>query len=215
MPVPKRKGMKPDTKTGRFPPLTLGPNSVVDVPESGEFNFEEPKGTAIAGTQNDIEKLEAAMDRVTLSFLTGGESNRTATEALLDAKQAQATLQSMSERKKSAIEQIFSLWVEYTGEPDGGSIEINQRLLQPPASFQDLQIILDAMGNQISRKLGLTMLQQRNWIPEGWDLDEELALTEGATPNEDQPLATPSNIQAEAERLSQSSLSINSAAIAA
>lgn len=179
LPVPVRKGLitrggSPDKPV---PKLVIGPNSVVDIPIDGDFGFAEPTGSAIASTQSDIEKLEAAMDRVALAFLGGGEAQKTATEVMLDTAQAQATLKGLAARKRSAVEQIFDLWVAYTGESEGGSIEVNEKILQLPPNPQEVQVILDAMGMKISPELGLTMLLQIGWLPRDTDIKKEAQLT--------------------------------------
>jgi hypothetical protein len=211
LPVPVRKGLirtiadllKPIAK------LVIGPNSVVDVPVDGDFYFAEPTGNAIAATQADIEKLEGSMDRVSLSFLNGGEAQKTATEVVLDSAQTQATLKGMARRKENAIEQAFGFWADYTGEESSGSIEVNESLLQIAPSAQDIQLILDAMGVKIPNRLALEMLLQRRWLPPETDLDEIIAMLEGVPepaqaiapitppPEPNQPLATEADIQAE------------------
>ena len=180
LPVPVRKGAKPvpGTNPPQMPGLTIGPNSLVDIPETGDFFFAEPTGNAIAATQVDIAKLEASMDRVSLSFLTGGENAKTATEVVLDTAQTQATIKSMARRKESASQRLFGFWAAYTGEPTGGSIDINESVLQVPATPQEVQVILDAMGVQISRELGLRMLLDRRWLPDDTDIEKELNAVE-------------------------------------
>lgn len=180
LPVPVRKGLIRSFDDLKSPvaKLVIGPNSVVDIPDNGDFYFAEPTGAAIAATQADIEKLEGAMDRLSLAFLTGGEVQKTATEVVLDTAQTQASLRGMAERKKSAVEQVFDLWAQYTGEQKGGTIEINARVLQVPATPQDVQVILEAMGLKISTRLGLEMLLQRGWLPQDVDLEREISLTE-------------------------------------
>lgn len=198
MPVPVRKGLQPESINGQriFPALILGPNSVVDVPVEGDFYFAEPTGNAIAATQSDIQKLEDSMDRVALPFLTGGEAQKTATEVVLDTAQTQATLKGMAERKSSAVEQLFKFWTAYTGEDVAGSIEVNQSVLQIPPTSQDIQIILDAMGVNISRELGLNMLLQRRWLPDDTDVEKELRQTEAERP--DVPLVNSQQVDSEA-----------------
>ncbi|MBD1995996.1 DUF4055 domain-containing protein [Leptolyngbya sp. FACHB-541] len=204
LPVPVRKGMvksladliKPIAK------LIIGPNSVVDVPTDGDFSFAEPTGNAIASTQGDIVKLEDAMDRVSLAFLSGGEGQKTATEVVLDTAQTQATLKGMARRKASSVEQIFELWTDYTKEKVSGSIEVNEKILQLPPDPQEVQIILDAMGVKISNRLGLTMLLQRRWLPIETDVEAELKLIEGTPSTEvktppEQPLASDKDIEEE------------------
>lgn len=174
LPVPVRKGMiRTHDLNSPLPPLTIGPNSVVDVPVDGDFFFREPSGSAIAATQADISKLEASMDRVSLAFLNGGEGQKTATEVVLDTAQTQATLDGMIERKRSAVEQIFDLWRQYTGEPTGGSIELNAKILQVPPDPQKVQTILNAMSTKISPILGLQMLLAIGWLPPDTDIEAE------------------------------------------
>lgn len=205
LPVPVRKGVKaPPQVAGQPPPmprLILGPNSVVDVPMDGDFSFAEPKGTAIETTQADIEKLEDSMDRMSLAFLTGGEAEKTATEVVMDSAQTQCSLKNMARRKESTVQRIFALWVLYTGEAKGGSINVNESILQVPANFQEIQVILDAMGVKISNKLGLQMLLERKWLPSDADLDEELKLLDGG--DRQATLTTPEAIAAEAARQAQ------------
>lgn len=177
LPVPVRKGAKPiqaqmPGQPPQMPRLTIGPNSVVDIPENGDFYFAEPTGNAIAASQADIEKLEKAMDRVSLSFLSGSETAKTATEVVLDTAQTQATLKGMATRKESASQQVFEIWIDYTGEPTSGSLDVNESVLQIPPTPQDIQLILDAMNVQIPGRLGLQMLLQRRWLPADTDIDK-------------------------------------------
>lgn len=188
MPVPVRKGaVKPGgaaakTPTQTPPSLTIGPNSVVDVPVDGDFYFAEPTGAAIAASQADIDKIEKSMDRVSLAFLSG-DGDRTATEVILETAQTQATLKGVGERKKSCIEQVFDLWCDYTGDSEPGSIEQNEKILQVPPSPQEVQVILDAMGVKFSNRLGLMMLMQRGWLPDETDIEAELKLIEPPAPD--------------------------------
>lgn len=183
MPVPVRKGvirtlqdlLKPIVK------LVIGPNSLVDVPNDGDFYFAEPTGNAIAATQGDIEKLEGAMDRESLAFLNGGEAEKTATEVVVDSAQTQCSLKGMARRKENSFKKLRGLWCRYTGEeepPEGSGIKVHENVLKAPASPQEVQLILDAMGVKISNKLGLLMLLNRKWLPPDTDLEAELKTLE-------------------------------------
>lgn len=184
LPVPVRRGLvKTIQDLAKVPRLIIGPNSVVDVPESGDFTFAEPTGNAIAATQADITKLEAAMDRVSLAFLNGGEGQKTATEVILDTAQTQCTLKGMARRKENAAWKVAALWAAYTGEAQpehGAGLAVNESILKPPANPQDVQLILDNMGVKFSNKLGLEMLRDRNWLPPEFDLQAELAQLEAS-----------------------------------
>lgn len=204
MPVPVRQGYVTKQASDKpMPKLVIGPNSVVDVPVDGKFYFAEPTGNAIAATQGDILKLEGSMDRVSLAFLTGGEAAKTATEVVMDSSQTQCTLKGMARRKESVVQQIFALWVKYTGEQEGGGIKVNESVLQAPANPQEVQTILDSMGVRISNRLGLMMLLQRKWLPPNTDIEVELNQIDGIDQQRQEGLATAAAIAAEAARHSQ------------
>lgn len=180
LPVPVRKGLiKNATDLKNLPPLVIGPNSVLDIPTDGDFYFAEPSGTAIAATQQDLEKLEAAMDRVSLAFLTGGEVQRTATEVVLDSAQTQASLRGMSRRKASCAQAVFALWTKYTNEAVGGSINVNESILQVPLAPQMVDRIASlAEKGLISKQLLLTLLQRGKIISSDINIEDEIAITE-------------------------------------
>jgi Domain of unknown function (DUF4055) len=184
LPVPVREGLVRGIEDFHnqerpIPPLMIGPNSALDVPQGGKFYFAEPSGSAIAQTQLDIEKLEGAMDRVSLAFLTGGEAAKTATEVVMDSSQTQCTLKGLARRKESLVQTAFQFWAEYTGESGTGGIQVNESILQLPANPQEVQVILDAMGLKISTRLALHMLLARKWLPSGTDIEAEAAMQEG------------------------------------
>lgn len=182
LPVPVRKGLiKNATELKNLPPLIIGPNSVLDIPADGDFFFAEPSGSAIAATQADLVKLEAAMDRVSLAFLTGGEVERTATEVVLNSAQTQASLRGMARRKASAVEQVFNIWTRYTGEPTSGSINLNESILQLPLTPQLVdQIAGLAEQGLISQRLLLSELQRGKIISQDIDIEAEVADTQAA-----------------------------------
>lgn len=174
LPVPVREGAAKDPQTGRYPDLSIGGSSLVDVPKDCDFRFAEPTGAAIASSQADIEKLEKSMDRLALAFLSGGEVERTATEATLDAAQIQSAIMSLARRKESLVQSIFADWTAYTGESPNGAIAINERILKPPATPEEIRVILDAIDVQIDRETGVRMLIDRQWIPTEIKLEEIL-----------------------------------------
>jgi hypothetical protein len=187
LPVPVRKGAPVNPATQKMPDLTIGPNSVVDVPENGDFKFAEPAGTAIASSMQDLGNLEAAMDRVALAFLSGGEVQRTATEVVLDSAQIQSAIRSLSRRKESLWSEVARLWAAYTGETYDNSlrpIEVNERILKAPAQPQEIQVILDAIGVTIDHETGLNMLVDRQWLPATADIAAIMQRT-GAAPNDE------------------------------
>jgi hypothetical protein len=191
LPVPVRKGLiRNPSDSLNLPPLTIGPNSIVDIPAEGDFYFAEPTGVAIGDSRKDIEYLEAAMDRMTLDFLTSGQHQKTATEVLLDSAKTSANLKGVARRKESAIQQVFDLWIQYTGEETGGSIVMDESILQMPISPEQIDK-LESLASQglISQKMLLLLLQRGKILPRDVDIDEELAVAGNINQETDEVLA--------------------------
>ena len=181
LPVPVRKGLirtKDDIK--KAPPVTIGPNSAIDIPADGDFYFAEPTGAAIQSTENNIEKLDAAMDRLSLAFLTGGENYKSVAEVLLSTAQTGASLKNYAERKQSKVQEIFNYWVQYTGEVSGGTISVDERILQSPLSPEATSRLQDlAQAGFLSHRSLLHLLKLGKVLSRDFDIKEELSLTEG------------------------------------
>jgi Domain of unknown function (DUF4055) len=181
LPVPVRKGLiKSMADLKNAPPVTIGPNSALDIPSDGDFYFAEPSGSAIASTKQDIADLEMAMDRVSLAFLAGGESDKTATEVLLNSAQTSANLKGMAGRKQSAIQQVFDYWVQYTGEGNGGNIAIDDSILQLPLSPEQVNRLESlAQTGFISQETLLYQLKLGKVLSRNFDVEAEIQLTQG------------------------------------
>lgn len=191
LPVPVRKGLiRTVDDLKKVPPLVIGPNSVLDIPNEGDFFFAEPSGVAIAASREDIKDLEAAMNRMTLDFLTSGEeAQKTATEVILDSTRTSANLKGIARRKESAMQQIFQLWVQYTGERESGGITMDESLLQMPITPEHIAK-LESLATQglISQRTLLLLLQSGKILPRQMDIEEELAAT-GEIVTEDEILS--------------------------
>lgn len=167
LPVPVRKGMPQGDLQA---PLTIGPNSVVDVPEDGDFYFAEPTGSAIASTRTAIVDLETNMLRRSLSFFgqTGGMTNE---EATLRSTQTKSTLTQMATDKESSVEQMFQIWSDWTGEGTGGGIVIDKSLLRSPLSAQAIQIYSSLVTQgQIDYQTFYEILKEGQALPEQIDV---------------------------------------------
>lgn len=180
MPVPVRVGAPTDA-SGRTAPLTLGPNTAVDLPLEGSFSFAEPSGSSLAQHQEEINHVEKLMDRSSLAFLYGGESNRTATEVMLSGAQIQAQITTLIENKQSFFDQIIYLWTKYTAEEkdDESGLEISENLIQRPMEPGETQALLGLFSsNALSHQTLLEELQRGHILSETLDIEEELARVE-------------------------------------
>jgi hypothetical protein len=113
------------------PKISVGANTCL---MNVNARFVEPSGTAIASTQSDIEKLEMAIEKQTMSFISwGNEVQRTATEIMGASAPIQANLTSLAFSKESAVQQVCWYWNLYydnfTPREDIGTIEIDKQAL--------------------------------------------------------------------------------------
>ena len=177
MPVPVRKGA-PTDQHGRPAPLTIGPNTAVDLPVEGDFSFAEPSGSSLAQHQEEIKHVEQLMDRSSLAFMYGSETTKTATEAVLQGAQIQAQVKTLIENKESLFDMVLKLWAIYTGEklsPEAG-VEISDNLIQRPLEAQEVQGYLNLFGeNAISHQTLLEELQRGHALSHDIDIEEEIA----------------------------------------
>jgi hypothetical protein len=140
MPVPVRKGMYGTGPGGTTPAMILGPNSGLDLPENGSFNFAEVAGSSLAQHVEHLVHIEKLIDRQTMNFLLSGSTEKTATQSLLESAQLQASLTSMAEGKSSAMESLFRIWGQFTGEmvPNGAGIDLDSEVFDRPVTAATL-----------------------------------------------------------------------------
>lgn len=173
LPVPVRRGALL-AEGGNPPPLTIGPNSVVDVPVDGDFNFAEPAGTSLEQQQKHLAHIEELINKETLAFMNSTKEVMTATQARLQAGQVQSGLTLAAMQKASLFEQLQWLWCEYMSEEPIGTLEVSAQALEQklePDQVAQIQSLAD--GGYISKNSTLELLQRGGVLPIDFDIDEE------------------------------------------
>ena len=158
-------------------PLTIGPNSVLDLPEGGEFKWAEISGGSLQRHQEEVLHVEKLMKEASLSFLWGDGGNRTATEAALASSQVSSQIRALIEGKMSAIRQVLHYWTQYTGEKmnaDAG-ITMNDSLVSRPLEANDVAQLVSLNTNSlVSHQTTLEELQRGGILDPDMNIDEEL-----------------------------------------
>ena len=178
LPVPVRKGAMqlPD---GSYPPMVLGPNSGMDLPETGDFKFAELSGSSLQQHQQEVDHVEALMDRSSLAFLYGGGANgRTATEAVLQGSQVASQVRTLIENKQAMFAMILRLWTVYAAEDLNAEagLDVNDNLIQRPLEAQEVQAYLNLFGGDLlSHQTTLEELQRGQALSQDIDIEEEIA----------------------------------------
>lgn len=158
-------------------PLTIGPNSVLDLPEGGSFSWAEIGGGSLQRHQEEVIHVEKLMKEASLSFLWGDGGSRTATEAQLASSQVSSQVRALIEGKLSAFRQVMYFWTQYSGEqlnPEAG-ITISDSLLGRPLDAQDVGQLTNLNTNGlISHKTTLEELQRGGVLDSDLNIEEEM-----------------------------------------
>jgi hypothetical protein len=202
LPIPVRKGA-PTSPDGRPAALILGPNSAVDLPETGSFEFAEPTGRSLERHQAEIKHVEELMDRSSLQFLFGS-APKTATEASLRAAQTSSQVASLIRNKTSSFTTVMRLWAAYAGEleslkPESGAA-ISDSLISRPLDPSGIAQLVNLYGAGLLSKISVLDELQRGGVlsaetkveEELKRVEEERAISEPASvePATENPLAT-------------------------
>lgn len=175
MPVPVRKGA-PTSTNGRPAPLVLGPNTAVDLPESGEFLFAEPTGRSLERHQAEVSHIEQLMDRSSLNFLYGS-APKTATEASLRAAQTSSQVSALIRNKTSNFSNVMRIWAAYAGEraslTSESGIAVSDSLISRPIDPSGVAQLVNLYNAGILSKKGVLDELQRGGV-----LDPDLKVTE-------------------------------------
>ena len=178
MPVPVRKGA-PIGPDGRPAALVLGPNTAVDLPaEGGDFLFAEPSGKSLQRHQEEIQHVEALMDRSSLNFLYGANI-KTATEASLRASQVASSVSALIRNKVASFNVLMRLWAWYAGEVNSiteeSGLAINDSLISKPIEASEIAQMVNLFTNDLmSRRTVLEELQRGGVLDPDLVIDQEI-----------------------------------------
>jgi hypothetical protein len=146
-----------------------------------DAKFVEPSGSAIASTQADIEKLELAIEKQTLSFISwGNQVQRTATEIQGASAPIQANLTSIAKAKESAVQQICWFWNMYYSQniprDDVGTIEINKEILNNALYSASTGILMTMRKDgDLTEETYLKLMKINKVLPPDFDVDLEIS----------------------------------------
>lgn len=185
MPVAVRIGME----AGK--PLTLGPNSGLDLPQGGDFKIVEVQGSSLQRHQEHLEHIESLIDRATLSFLFSGAAQKTATQAVLESAQMQATLSTLAEAKASTLQSIFELWCSFSGETLGlnAGADMASGVFEEPVGNDKLTLGEKLFNSGLLSKRSMLYLQNKaGFLPPNVTPEQEIDQIEKEKPK---PAVTP------------------------
>jgi hypothetical protein len=146
--VKRYQGTRPEQESDM-----LSNGRVVILENGAELFLLESEGTAIASTREGQDRRLKQMDAISNAFLTGGEAERTATEAIIESSQSRLGLRNIARRKESAVQQMCYWWERFANPSFNpftdtvGGIEVSESVLNMPASPEQLRFWMDAWLN--------------------------------------------------------------------
>jgi hypothetical protein len=106
-------------------PITVGASSAVKSEhEQGDLKFVEHGGKAIEAGSKELAALEDRMRQVGAELLVIKPGNLTVAQTVSDNEAGMCSLQRIIQDEEDAIDQALQLLAEWTGEAEGGHIQI-------------------------------------------------------------------------------------------
>lgn len=171
VPTPVLKG-RPNPEAA----LIVG-NGVIDVPVDGDAKFLEPTGNAIATTQNEIDRCKTNIASLGLLLLSGQPTvTKTATETNVQHIAETSELGAIARNLQDCLNRCKAIMCDYLGIDDAGTIEVNRDFIQLALTAQEvLAVSTLEEKKQISLETFWAILEQGEWLPDGFNKDDERA----------------------------------------
>lgn len=214
MPVPwvkgrlKRSQTMPNGMTYEEP-LTLGPNSFVELNENGAFGFASPDSGSLQHRQDEIRDIERLIQEQALSFAYGGGAAKTAMQAGLEAARTEAKIKELARSKQNYVNKVLTLWAAFTGEEldESAGIQMANGVFDKPMEAADERELRDSIGLLWSQQSAVTMAIKGGRNTSGLSAEEELEqmMKEAQADQQDTPgvndLAGDSSLPSSADQL--------------
>lgn len=181
MPVPWVKGRLKRAQTmpngvSYEAPLTLGPNSFIELNDNGAFGFGSPDSGSLQHRQEEIRDIERLIQEQALSFAYGSSSAKTAMQAGLEAARTEAKIKELARAKQNYVNKILTIWAAFTGEAisNEAGIAMAQGVFDRPMEAADERELRESIGLLYSQRSAVTMAIKGGRNTAGLSPEDEL-----------------------------------------
>jgi len=179
-PIPKMWGAKTD-----------GDNVVIGVDyairftdkDTGDFQWEEFKGTSVDKLQGEIERIEKRMATMGLSILTDSNTDRTATEVAIEASSDTSELSTIAISTEQSLMTAYVYWCDMMNRDAKGTIETNKDFIGIALTPEQAAKYLDMYAQGTLTLDGLWDELQKGDFISKFDREEAKALLEAENQN--------------------------------
>ena len=169
-------GMPPSSEE-----ISAGPGEAFAMPAEASMSYIEPGGSSFDAQQKRIDQLASQINELGLAAILGQKiAAETASSKAIDRSQSDATMLVVAQQVQDLIDNCLTFHAQYLGV-EGGSCYVNRDFVASRLEPQEIGSLLQLYtAGTISKETLLTMLSQGEVLPDEFDVEEELAATEGA-----------------------------------
>jgi hypothetical protein len=161
--------------------ISAGPGEAFAMPAEARIEYIEPAGNSFSAQQERLKEIASQINELGLAAILGQKlSAETATSKAIDRSQSDATMLVVAQQVQDLIDNCLRFHADYLGL-EGGSCYVNRDFMAARLDPQEIGSLLQLYtAGTISKETLLTMLSQGEVLPDEFDVEEELAATEGA-----------------------------------
>ena len=169
-----------DPETKQPMPLYTGPAAVLFAPpvmgatQTPTWAYLEPEGTSIEKLMNNLDRIEAAIDKLGKAPLVRSTGNITATSDAIGAAKGHAAAEAWAGKLKEQLELALYYTSEWLGSAVEIDIDINLEFGISENQAQDTaEIRANYQAGLLSKQTAWSELQRRNALSSSFDPIEE------------------------------------------
>jgi hypothetical protein len=157
--------------------VTLGPDSGLDLPISGDAKYVSHDGASLGSVKASIDDLVAQIATLGLSMLASEKRvAETATAKRIDKSATDSALAVTARGMQDAVEQALLIHARYLNVDDGGSVEINRDYENLTLDAQQIGALSALVVNgHLTIETLWKMLAAGNVLPDDFTPDDEKA----------------------------------------
>jgi hypothetical protein len=161
--------------------ISAGPGEAFAMPAEARIEYIEPAGNSFSAQQERLKEISSQINELGLAAILGQKlSAETATSKAIDRSQSDATMLVVAQQVQDLIDNCLRFHADYLGL-ESGSCYVNRDFMAARLDPQEIGSLLQLYtAGTISKETLLTMLSQGEVLPDEFDVEEELAATEGA-----------------------------------
>jgi len=161
--------------------ISAGPGEAFAMPAEARIEYIEPAGNSFSAQQERLKEISSQINELGLAAILGQNlTNATATSKAIDRSQSDATMLVVAQQVQDLIDNCLKFHADYLGV-ESGSCYVNRDFMAARLNPQEIGSLLQLYtAGTIAKETLLTMLSQGEVLPDEFDVEEELAATEGA-----------------------------------